>query len=213
MERIALFDIDKTITRQDTFALFLRFLWKSKVISAWHMAICGIAALLYLCGIISAKKAKEISLKPLTGYTEKQLDSLANRFWKEESDGLFYEDAWKEIAKLHKEGCRIVLITASPFFYMQKLYRHKEISRIIGTELAMEHGVYTGKIRGENCKGEVKVKRFAAYCLEQGISANYEESSAYSDSLSDLPMLGLVANRFLINSKKQREGIENLTWN
>ncbi|MBM6839294.1 HAD-IB family hydrolase, partial [Clostridium saudiense] len=50
-----------------------------------------------------------------------------------------------------------------------------------------------------------------AYLKENNIEADYENSYMFSDSLSDLPLLDLVGNPYLINYNK-KHNIEILRW-
>ena len=62
------------------------------------------------------------------------------------------------------------------------------------------------------CKGNEKVERINNFLRESNIEIDYENSYAYSDSKSDLPMLSLVKNSFLVN-KKDGTVIEELNKN
>lgn len=103
----------------------------------------------------------------------------------------------------HKEqGCRILLVSASPEVYLQYFKKNSSIDVIIGTKLEIIDGKYTNKINGENCKGIEKFNRIKEYLNENNLEIDFNNSFGYSDSLSDKPMLSLVKNRYKINKNK-----------
>ena len=59
---------------------------------------------------------------------------------------------------------------------------------------------YTGLV-GENCKGVEKSLRIAAYLAANHLELDWEESRAYGDSLSDVPMLTLTAYPVCVNPR------------
>ena len=58
---------------------------------------------------------------------------------------------------------------------------------------------------GKNCKGEEKVNRLKEVLTKEKIEVDFFKSYMFSDSLSDLPLLDLVGNSYLINYKKKNK--------
>ena len=54
--------------------------------------------------------------------------------------------------------------------------------------------LHTGRIRGENCRGEEKVRRFRREYGEETVE------EFYSDSLSDRPMMDLAERGYLVKN-------------
>ena len=115
----------------------------------------------------------------------------------------------KVIYKNKEEDNVIIMITASPYAYMKYFKYYDLADEVIGTEFFYENSRYKNQFIGENCKGIEKVKRIKAVLGKLGIEIDYENSYAYSDSKSDLPMLSLTKNAFLV-SKKDGEVIEQI---
>ena len=115
------------------------------------------------------------------------------------------------IKKLKNEGYMVVLISASPEFYVKEFYAIEEVDLIIGTKFTFEGGKFIRKMSGNNCKGEEKVRRLNEVLKEKNIKVDFKNSYMFSDSLSDKPLLDLVGNPYLINYKKKHE-IEILRW-
>ena len=115
------------------------------------------------------------------------------------------------LSKLKNEGYMVILISASPEFYIKEFYAIKEVDLIIGTKFIFENGKFVRKMSGNNCKGEEKVKRLEKVLKEKNIKADFKNSYMFSDSLSDKPLLDLVGNPYLINYKKHNK-FEILKW-
>lgn len=107
-------------------------------------------------------------------------------------------------------GYHVLLVTASPHAYMKYFKNFPWVDHVIGTELVRHQNGYTCTIEGVNCKGEEKVRRIQAYLREKNMVIDYEQSCSYSDSLSDLPVMQLVAQRYFIN--RSVPDMEALSW-
>jgi len=109
----------------------------------------------------------------------------------------------EELRKRHAEGAEVLLITASPTFYLEALKDELPIRRIIGTRMHVENGVYTGLIAGENCRGVQKPLRLAEDLAARGDMVDYAASWAYGDSAGDAPMLALCAHKVAVNPRRK----------
>ena len=211
MKKLAIFDIDYTITKKETLMELFKYMIKNdrKNIRFLPRAIyCGI---MYGLKIYDERKVKETFLKFIDKIHEKDLANLVRKFYDEKLQTILYEDALKMMKKLKSEGYDIYLISASPEFYINEFYAIKEVDKIIGTRFDFTDGVFTRKMEGENCKGEEKVRRLKEFLKSENIEVDFKESYMFSDSLSDKPLLDLVGKPYLINYKKNHN-IEILNW-
>ena len=212
MKKLAIFDIDYTITKKETLMELFKYSIKvnKKNIRFLPRAIfCGI---MYILKIYDEKMVKEKFLKFIDGIKEKELSKLVKDFYHDKLKTILYKDALKMMKKLKKEGYDIYLISASPEFYVKEFYNIEEVDKIIGTRFDFTNGIFTRKMEGKNCKGEEKVKRLKELLESENIEVDFKESYMFSDSLSDKPLLDLVGKPYLINYKKNHH-IEILKWN
>lgn len=213
MERLAIFDVDFTITKRETLLEFYLFMIKKRPVSILHAPLSLISSFLFITGLMDAKRTKEIFISFINGIDEAEMDSIVNEFYDKRLSKIFYDDAISEIRKLKSEGFKIYLISASAEFYLNTLYNIKEVDKVIGTVFLKSAGRYRNKIAGENCKGDEKVSRLKNYLREENIEVDFENSYMFSDSLSDLPLFNLVGNPYLINFRgKDTGGIKVLQW-
>lgn len=211
MKKLAIFDIDYTITKKETLMELFKYVIKNdnKNIRFLPRAIyCGI---MYGLRIFDEKEVKEKFLKFIDGINEKDLEILVKKFYNDKLKTILYEDAVKMMKKLKGEGYDIYLISASPEFYINEFYDIKEVDKIIGTRFSFNEGIFTRKMEGQNCKGKEKVKRLMEVIEKEQIEVDFKESYMFSDSLSDKPLLDLVGKPYLINYKKNHD-IEILRW-
>ena len=173
----AIFDVDDTIINGDSMFLSIFFAMKKKPWIILYFPIILIKVILYLLGIIDKKTVKESFYFPL-------------KFLKQHKD----------------QGCHILLVSASPEIYLRYFKKNNSIDGVIGTVLQDVNGKYTNKIKGENCKGIEKVKRINQYLKENNLEIDFKKSFAYSDSLSDKPMLSLVKNKYKVNRSQGEVG-------
>lgn len=89
-----------------------------------------------------------------------------------------------------------VIISASPYFLVEGFCKPLGIKHIYGTDM----NKYSGKINGENCKEEAKVRLFYNE-FKDGIIDEF-----YSDSKSDNPLAKISKKAFLVKKN------ERLAW-
>lgn len=211
MEKLAIFDIDYTLTKKETSIELYKYMLKRDRKLLRYLPSHIITGIFYAIKVYNAGKTKENFLKFLSGTSEKELKSIVKSFYKEKVESILYEDGIKAIKDFKAKGYKIYLISASPEFYVNEFYNIKEVDKVIGTKFSMENGKFSSKISGENCKGEEKVKRLMEEIKKDNIEVDFKNSYMFSDSLSDLPLLKLVGKGYLINYKKNHE-LEILRW-
>ena len=211
MEKLAIFDIDYTITRKETLMEFFKYLVSKDIKNIKFLPRALYSGLMYRVKVYDEKRVKECFLKFIENIDEAELAKLTKSFYDEKISKILYKDAVDMIKKLKKEGYMVVLISASPEFYVKEFYAIKEVDLIIGTKFTFEGGKFIRKMDGNNCKGEEKVRRLNKVLKEKNIKVDFKNSYMFSDSLSDKPLLDLVGNPYLINYKKKHE-IEILRW-
>jgi HAD superfamily hydrolase (TIGR01490 family) len=211
LKKLAIFDIDYTITKKETLMELFKFVIKNDKKNIRFLPRAVFCGIMYSIKMYDERKVKEKFLKFIDGIREKDLAELVKRFYDEKLKTIIYEDALKMMKKLKSEGYDVYLISASPEFYINEFYAIKEVDKIIGTKFAFEDGIFTRKMFGSNCKGEEKVRRLKEVIEKEQIEVDFKESYMFSDSLSDKPLLDLVGKPYLINYKKNHE-IEILKW-
>lgn len=212
MEKLAIFDVDFTLTKRETLMEFYLFMMKRNPKLILHLPRSLGSAMFYAFKIFNSQKAKEYFISFVDGIEEARMRELVKEFYEERLSKILYKDAIDMIKKLKNDGYKVYLISASAEFYLNELYNIKEVDKIIGTRFKCDNGIHRRNIEGRNCKGEEKVKRLMEVLEQENIEVDFKESYMFSDSLADLPLFNLVGKPYLINYKKKHDKIEILRW-
>ncbi|MHC6179266.1 HAD-IB family hydrolase [Clostridium sp. JNZ X4-2] len=213
MTKLAIFDVDFTLTRRETLMEFYIFMVKKNPKLIVYAPFSIISAFLFVIKLFTAKKAKENFIAFINGIGQEKMKCLTAEFYEKRMCEIFYRDGLDTMKKLKEEGCKVYLISASAEFYLKELYKIKEVDKVIGTIFSIKHGKHYNKIIGRNCKGEEKVRRLMESLKKDGLEVDFKNSYMFSDSLSDLPLFNIVGNPYLINYKKKNtHDIKVLNW-
>ncbi|MDO5041068.1 MAG: HAD family hydrolase [Peptoniphilus sp.] len=199
---IALFDFDKTLTDTDSIILIWRYAIENKKVSKsfyYKKIIVGSAGYLFKSDF---KIFKSSICQVINRFSEDDLKDFAKYVYENHmlKDGIEYLNSLSADYKM--------LVSASPINYLKYFYDYLDFDMIIGTELDENCNVLH-----ENNKSYEKVRIIKEHLAQREIEIDYENSMAFSDSYKDdKPMLSMVKNRFLINSKIRDPQYVNLNW-
>ena len=196
-QALALFDFDGTLIKGDSILAFIRLGRRLKAFSSLEYAAICFTGLRYLVKNISAEQAKARALRFLTQLSPDRKMALEMAFALECLLPAVYPEARAEIQRCREEGKLPVLLSASTENYMQHIAPALGFEALLCTSLSQD-----GRL-GPNCKGQEKINRLNQWLLEKQIQPDWASSSAYGDSLSDLPMLQSVGYPVLVNPKKK----------
>lgn len=212
MDKLAIFDVDFTLTRRETLIELYLFMLKSKPSLIRHIPKSIKASFFYLFKVYDLTKAKESFISFVDGIKEEDMKNIVKEFYEKRLSKILYKDAIDMIIKLKNEGYKIYLISASPEFYLKELYNIKEVDCVIGTKVNVKDGIIRSGFEGVNCKGEEKVKRLMEVINNKNLKVDFKNSYMFSDSLSDKPLFDKVGKPYLINYKGHHSTIESLKW-
>ena len=211
MEKLAIFDVDYTITKKETLIQFFKYMISKDIINIKYIPRAIYCGVMFCIKMFDEKKVKETFLKFIESKKEEELSEISKEFYEVVLKNILYSDAIDMMRKLKAEGYLVYLISASPEFYIKEFLAIEEVDEVIGTRFEFENGIFNRKMQGNNCKGKEKVERLKALLKEKNIEVDYKNSYMFSDSLSDRPLLELVGNGYLINYKK-KSSFEVLKW-
>lgn len=182
IKHIVFFDFDGTITKNDSFVVFFKFISKK---SFFKILILNLHLLiLYKMGICKNPKYKFLSI--LKGKTKNEIEKLCNEFMP-----ILLSHCKKtalDKIKWHQDNNhRIVLVSASFEEYLSPLCKYLNID-LIATKMEFKDNKITGYIEGKNCKRNQKVIR-----IKEVINiSEYDSIYVYGDSIGDKEMLELA---------------------
>lgn len=202
--KLALYDFDKTVVDCESIVELYKYGFKNKKIKFFRtMAGLGSAYIRSkLASDFDIMKNQMVSI--IKYFSEDELrdfvtDYLFPKFFFVEFEDEFYS---------HDEDTIKILCSASATPYLKYVKDLYPFDYILGTDLGSDYKLTRG-----NNKKDVKVKNIKDLLGQEGIEIDYENSCGYSDSYKDDKyMLRMAKNRFLINSKVNKKGYENLSW-
>jgi HAD superfamily hydrolase (TIGR01490 family) len=201
-ERIAFYDMDRTITVHPTYARFL--LWMAVRTNPIRLALLPltlIACLGYVLRIITRDQLKQANQALLMGHVRlADAADIMARHAEFVVAGNIRPGALARIGQDRAEGYRIVIATASYRLYVDAIARRLGIDDVIATELQVSHGTVRARIAGHNCYGPHKAEMIAAWMAEHGVDPAHCIIRCYSDHVSDVPMLDLANEAFVTNA-------------
>ena len=102
------------------------------------------------------------------------------------------------------QGHRIFLITGAPAPLAELVGSHFSVPlTIVGTQLEVRDGLWTGEITGEHMSGAAKQRAIVHLAAKH--SLDLTRSFAYGDRIFDLPMLETVGHPTAVNPSKNLE--------
>lgn len=202
MHRIALYDLDRTVTRAPTFTPFLIHMAASGNplrllgVPVWVLAMLG-----YKAGLYGRKPLKQFGLRLLVGRVVRnpRLQPRIDAFVARQLARNIQPGARAQIAADRAAGVRCVLVTAAPEIYAEALGEALGFDACIATRHQRDAaGHLRNTIAGENNYGGEKVGRVEAWLAAQGLARGDCHLTAYTDHASDAPILNLADTGVLV---------------
>lgn len=187
MKKAIIYDFDKTIYSKETSMAFMFFFLKRHryLIPKFILNLTII-----LFNIKDLKKVKNIFFSIFKGM---DIENDINLFWEKEMKNI-YPYFFEEIKENRKDADLLILISASPDFLLEPIYKKLGFDILISTK----YSNFT--LIGKNCKKDEKLKRLN----ELG---NFDVLCFYSDSLSDLPLFNIAKKKISINKGNKVLGL------
>lgn len=204
MRYLAIYDMDKTITAAPTWTRFL--IAAARRLAPWRLVllpVVGAAGIGYLLRRIDRAGLKQLSQRLLLGraLAEAEMARAAEAFAGHEVAHGVLHGARERIAQDRAAGYRLVLATASHGYYAAAIARRLGFDDVIATEAQRDgQGRILSLIEGDNCYGPVKLQRIERWMAGQAISRGGVHVRAYSDHVSDAPLLGWADEGFAVNA-------------
>ena len=217
MTDLAIYDMDRTVTKRPTYTPFLLH-------CAWHQApwrllllplVLG-SMIAYLLRLIDRGRLKEINHRLLIGgrIHPRELRPLVDSFADRQARSNVRPGALKAIARDKAEGRRVVLATASYRLYADAIAERLGFDDVIGTGsiIGLDERVHA-KIAGENCYGPAKMRMIADWLGAAGLNGAHGHVRFYSDHVSDQPAFDWADEPVAVNPHgKLRRLAEQRGW-
>ncbi|MBN2158112.1 MAG: HAD-IB family hydrolase [Spirochaetes bacterium] len=193
---IAFFDLDETLTDEDTDSL-----WAS-----WRTSheLKGWAERAWLFKMYRDFRNGRLDIDEYMKYQRFRIGTLsadefrgrANEFFEDKGRAHIYREAVALVGGFRERGCRTLILTAQDEAIAAPFAGFLQMDGIIANRFAIEDGRFTRAIR-PYCFGEGKVALGSAYAERAGVPLS--RCAFFGDSIYDAPFLDLAGFPFAVN--------------
>jgi HAD superfamily hydrolase (TIGR01490 family) len=196
----AFFDLDKTLMAGSSGMQFARIATRRKIVSRRQLAGWGVEHLRYrLRGTTDERTAEvlRVARELIAGVPETTIGRMGPEVMAAILPRV-YPQMLDEVYAHQDAGRATFIVSAAGNGVVELLAQVLGMEGGIGTRYEVDvEGSFTGRFDGPFVYGPGKVEAMEAFAAEHGIDLG--ASYAYSDSLSDLPMLRAIGNPVVVN--------------
>jgi len=196
-ERLAVFDLDGTITSRDTLGPFLAGYLARHPSRAWHLWRLPFSLLRYLVGLSDRGRLKSSLIRQVIGPApRRQIDAWAGHFCESHLPRLLNPGALDAIERHRAAGDRLVLLSASVDLYVPHIAGRLGFDEAVCTGLSWQGDRLEGRLTTENRRGPEKTR-----CIQE-LRERYPGTrlAAYGNAASDFDHLLRVDEPLVVNA-------------
>jgi phosphatidylglycerophosphatase C len=197
-QQMAIFDLDGTLTRRDTFAPFLAGYLLRHPARLWRLwRLPWVLAEFLLSGRDRGRLKAQVIQIVMGGEQRARIDAWADAFARSRAAGkAFRPDALAMLETHRRAGDRLVLLSASPDLYVPRIGRLLGFDETICTEVRWRGDRLDGALITPNRRGEEKSR-----CLQR-LRERHPALPivAYGNSASDLAHMAQAERALLVNA-------------
>jgi len=201
MKEIVILDLDGAIVNGQSQQIFLKYLFKKKIVGLFFYIKINLWFLFYKMGLVrDPQNIMDYSFSFLKGKTVGEISILIDDFFNDNLKKFIFSEMIG-IIKEHKIKNREIIIASNAVdIIVKKIANFLNIDNYIATKLEIKDEKFTGNILGEIVYGKSKPKLVKEFVEINNLSL--ENSWAYTDHISDLDLLLLSSNPYAVNPDK-----------
>lgn len=204
MSAAAFFDLDKTIIAKSSVLAFGRPLFREGLLTRAAIVKSAYAQVIFmLVGADEAKmeKLRIAMLEMIRGWNRQHVADIVRETLDEVVTPIIFAEALDLIHEHQAAGRKVVIVSSAPLEVVEPLGEFLGVDDVIATRPEVDaFDNYTGELAFYGY-GPYKAEAIAAMAAKEGI--DLAASYAYSDSITDEPMLRAVGNPFAVNPDKE----------
>ncbi len=211
--RAAFFDLDKTIIAKSSTLAFGRPFFQGGLINRRAVLKSTFAQFVYLVGGADTDqmdRMRDYVASLVAGWDAAQVSAIVNETLAELIDPLIYDEAATLIEGHHAAGRDVIIVSSSGEEIARPVGAMVGADHVLATRMVTEAGRYTGEL-AFYCHGPAKAEAMRELAARNGY--DLDASYAYSDSITDLPMLEAVGRPSVVNADRAlRKEAEARGW-
>ena len=200
---VAFFDVDGTLLKSTIvhYYIWMRSAQKPFLLKQlWLIGFLPKIVYYLILDRVSRPRFNQVFYRNYRGMNVERIKGLSAEMFEAYLRPKIFSEAVSQIQEHKEQGTAVVLVTGSLDFIVQPIADYLTVDFVLAPQLREEDGRFTGELTTDPLIGEEKAKAIRTYAEQHEISL--EESYAYGDSQSDLPMLECVGNPVVVNPGK-----------
>jgi HAD superfamily hydrolase (TIGR01490 family) len=195
----AFFDLDKTVIAKSSTLAFSRSFYQGGLINRRAVLRSAYAQFVYLVGGADhdqMERMREYLSALVTGWDVQTVKDIVAETLHTIVDPIVYDEAITLIEEHHLAQRDVVVVSSSGTEVVEPIGEMLGADRIVATRMVIDDGKFTGDI-DFYAYAENKAEAIRKMAADHGY--DLERSYAYSDSVTDLPMLEAVGHPYVVN--------------
>jgi HAD superfamily hydrolase (TIGR01490 family) len=195
MKKYAFFDLDETlISCKSLFEVFRYFCERCGLVefqARYALTMTTIQRM--ISNNISRYEINKFFYSNFKGISQAYMQEKAKQWFEEKklNSNFFYHQVLKKLEDHQDQDDKVIVISGSFEECVQLITSHLRVQDYLCIDLEKKEGIYTGRILGEQTIGEGKKRAIERYAQQKKLNLK-KNSYAYTDHISDLPMLRMV---------------------
>ncbi|MCG5054772.1 MAG: HAD-IB family hydrolase [Myxococcales bacterium] len=200
MAAAAFYDLDGTLVRTNLVHAFAHTARNQQglVRSLTRSASLAVSVPFFMAAdFYSRRFFNDLFFRRYKGESEDRLRYLSEELFENVLRKSIFPGAYELIEKSKSLGLRQVLVTGALDFTVTPLIRHLGFDDCVCNHLEFVDGLATGRLKPPVIAAATKASWMRTYAEREGL--NLSDCYAYTDSMSDLPMLSVVGHPAAVN--------------
>ena len=210
---LAIFDLDNTILNGDSDYSWINFLIEKGFVDKDEYERKNKYFYdQYYQGKLNYDEWAEFALTTIKGKKPEEIEDILSKFLNEVIEPMINIYALKLLHDHTHNNDIMLLASATNSVIVVPIAKRLGFENIVSTEVEIIDEIYTGKVLGIPALSEGKLIKVKEWMLQNRIES-FDNTSFYSDSINDLPLLAAVSKPVAVNPDDMlREECRKRSW-
>lgn len=210
---LAIFDLDNTILNGDSDYSWINFLIEKRLVDKDEYERKNKYFYdQYYQGKLNYDEWAEFALTTIKGKKPEEIEDILSKFLSEIIEPMINIYALKLLHDHTHNNDIMLLASATNSVIVEPIAKRLGFENIVSTEVEIIDEIYTGKVLGIPALSEGKLIKVKEWMLQNRIES-FDNTSFYSDSINDLPLLAAVSKPVAVNPDDMlREECRKRSW-